>query len=246
MEVFHYVALQLENMPICEYGDICNTPGCSGAIYIPILILIRRSYCNSGAEEMFFSQSTNSEIEVSLHESVLVPQIAIDHAVLEADKTEAALYEYLSFDTELLDVKSKANDEEYMDKVYKLVAFEWREINKFACGKALEIYEMRYRSKWAGPDSVYNAWIIKMKRKRKWIPYKRFLTKYTRCEKVSTKRTRLLLSEDSESSDKDVCIEDTSERTDIREYEEKDSKKRIKMFVPKVQETSVIVISDSE
>ena len=78
---------------------------------------------------MLFSKSANSEIEVSVHESVLVPQIAIDH-VAEADKTEAALYQYLSFDTELLDVNNDATDEEYIDKVYKLVAFEWREIKK--------------------------------------------------------------------------------------------------------------------
>ena len=54
------------------------------------------------------------------------------------------------------------------------------------------------------------------------------------------------LSEGSESSDEDVCLEDTSKRKNIREDEEKESKKRIKMFVQKVQETSVIVISDSE
>ena len=246
MEVFHYVALQLENMPIFEYGDTCNTPGCSGAIYNDFDFNPAELLQDSAADEMFFSQSTNSEIEVSVHESVLVPQIAIDHAVLEADKTEAALYEYLSFDTELLDVKSKANDEEYMDKVYKLVAFEWREISKFVCGKALEIYEMRYRSKWDGADSVYDAWLITMKRKRKWFPYKMFLAKYPRWEKVRNQHTRLLLSEESESSDEDVCLEDTSKRKNVREDEEKESKKRIKMFVPKVQETNVIVISDSE
>ena len=87
---------------------------------------------------------------MSVHESVLVPQIAIDHAVLETDKTEAALYHYLYFDTELLDVKSHATDEEYMDKFYKLVAFEGREISLFA----EKLYEMTYRSKWAAPDRV--------------------------------------------------------------------------------------------
>ena len=61
------------------------------------------------SEEIFFfrKESVCSRICIS----VLATQIAIDHAVFEADKTEPALYQYLSFDTELLDVKSNANDE---------------------------------------------------------------------------------------------------------------------------------------
>ena len=31
-EVFNYVPLQLQNIPVFEYGDTCNAPGCSGAI----------------------------------------------------------------------------------------------------------------------------------------------------------------------------------------------------------------------
>ena len=124
MSIDYRINLTNKQMPIFEYGDTCNTPGCSGAIFNDFDFNPAELLQDSGADEMFFSQSTNSEIEVSVHEALLVPQIAIDHAVWEADKTEAALYEYLSFDTELVYVKSKANDEEYMDKVYKLVAFE--------------------------------------------------------------------------------------------------------------------------
>ena len=52
MEVFHYVALKLQNMPIFEYGDICNTPGCSGAIYNDVDFNPSELLQDSCAEEM--------------------------------------------------------------------------------------------------------------------------------------------------------------------------------------------------
>ena len=42
----------------------------------------------------------------------------------------------------------------------------------------LEIYEMRQREEWEGPDSAYDAWLLSNNSKINWFPYKLFTKIY--------------------------------------------------------------------
>ena len=45
-----------------------------------------------------------------------------------------------------------------MEKVYKIATGGFKELP--ITQKVLEIYEMRQRGEWEGPDSVYDAWLL--------------------------------------------------------------------------------------
>ena len=122
---------------------------------------------------------------------------AVDHAILEADKTEYVLYEHLAIDHELVDCTSGPRDPGYLEKVYKIVTFAWKDLLRQMTAKRLEIYNMRERSNWAGPDSVYDAWLLSLGFKRSWFPYGKFNRLYPHWK--TTRRTAQ--SEQSESSD---------------------------------------------
>ena len=91
---------------------------------------------------------------ISLNSDALVPQISIDHAVLEADKNnEPVFYNTLAFDHPGYDISSSAPDKEYLNKVHRLATGGHKNIN--GSKELIDIYEMRQRNNWEGADSVY-------------------------------------------------------------------------------------------
>ena len=63
-----------------------------------------------------------------------------------------------------------------MEKVYNIATVGFKELP--ITQKVLEIYEMRQRGEWEGPDSVYEAWLLPNNSRRKWFPNKFFAKLY--------------------------------------------------------------------
>ena len=117
----------------------------------------------------------------SLSSDALVPQISIDHAVLEADKNnEPVFYNTLAFDHPDYDISSSTPDKEYLNKVHRLATGGYKDIN---CSKELiDIYEMRKRNNWEGADSGHDAWLLSNNMPRKWFPCKKFISMFPEWE----------------------------------------------------------------
>ena len=68
-----------------------------------------------------------------------------------------------------------------MEKVYNIATVGFKELS--ITQKVLEIYEMRQREEWEGPDSVYNAWLLSNNSRIKYFPYTFFAKIYPDWEK---------------------------------------------------------------
>ena len=111
----------------------------------------------------------------------MVPQIFIDHAVLEADKNnEPVFYNALAFDHPDYDISSSTSDKEYLNKVHILGTGGHKDINQSK--ELTDIYEMQQRINWEGADSVYDAWLLSNNMPRKWFPYKKFISMFPEWE----------------------------------------------------------------
>ena len=117
----------------------------------------------------------------SVNSDALVPQIFIDHAVLEADKNnEPVFYNTLVFDHPDYDIFSSIPDKKYLKKVHILATGGYKDISRSE--KLFNIYEMRQRNNWECADSVYDAWLLPNKTTRKWFPYKKFISMFPEWE----------------------------------------------------------------
>ena len=185
MEVFHYVANELKDTANFE-SNLSVTDDKTGAVYNDF-DFDTSSLMNESGPSTSFSQCTNvfgADEDGETNNEELVPQRAIDVAVLEADKTEAILYEHLSFESDLMDYVSEARDINYMTKVYKIATFGWRDLVQQMTAKTFEIFQMRERTGWEGADALYDAWLLSHNFRRKWFPYKMFISRFPRWEKL--------------------------------------------------------------
>ena len=197
MAVFHYVANQLTDVPLFECSNIVlNTS--EGAIYNDFDF---RPESLVDCDSITFSQTTNLGSENSNPLTDLIPDEAVEHAILDADATEGLLYEHLVFETELMDATTtNPRDVEYLTKVYKLVTLSWKEIHMQMRAKTLEIYQMRHRNNWKGADSVYDAWLLAVDLRRSWFPYKKFLRLFPDWKKAREEIMEATDESDGESS----------------------------------------------
>ena len=221
MMVFHYVALQLENVPIFESNAIqVDKNNGDGAVYNdfdydPVSLL----------EDAIpsYSQSYNSNVvqHNSSSDEDLVPVEAVEHAILEADKTEPVLYEATTFDHPLFECESLVADDNYMQKVFEIATGQW--VNISLSMKTRAAYQMRHRQDWSGADSIYDAWLISCELSRSWFPYRKFIRNYPNWEEyrngvLKDSDTELAATNASQSSQQVHMIAD--EVGDSRSYEE--------------------------
>ena len=202
MEIFHYVSNQLVGIPIfeCENTVVCDAG--EGAVYNDFDFDPATLISDDINQSQFsFSQSSSINMEARSNTQI-VPQEDIDHAVLEADWEQGVLYDYTAFDTPFFDCTSESADDAYMENVYTLLTtHEWR---KCTMEGTLEVFAMRLRSNWHGPDTVYDAWLLSNNERRKWFPYKKFIKKYPHWEK---KRLQIFAENNpEEESDNDSEI----------------------------------------
>ena len=123
MEVFHYVAEKLRVYPLFENGNkSIKINKERGAVYNDFDFDSTEllSECSSNITySQTLVQDTNDVF--SLNSDALVPQMSIDHAVLEADKNnEPVFYNTLAFDHPDYDISSSTPDKEYLKKVHRL------------------------------------------------------------------------------------------------------------------------------
>ena len=168
MEVFHYVANVLKDVPLFDNDNDGGTTTSGGAIYNDF------DHCPSAlmaVDEDSFSFSQTGKIDASEKiPSALSMQEATDHAVMAADKDVGIHYQHVTFDSAFFDNFSDSCDESYCQKVHKLVT------NYQGCWDALSItsetenmFRRRLRTQWDMPDTVYDAWLIKSGFERSWF-----------------------------------------------------------------------------
>ena len=171
MQVFHYVANALKDVPLFDSDTDDAIPAeDSGAVYndfdySPMELL------QTNGNDFCFSQTTNLQKEDKEAEtSTASMQEAVDHAVMAADESVGVQYEHLSWESEYFDNASDSCDESYCQKVYKLVTnYEgcWDSLGISTAGEMM--FQRRLRTKWDMPDTVYDAWLIKSGFKRPWF-----------------------------------------------------------------------------
>ena len=133
MEVFHYVAEKLRVYPLFENGNkSIKINKERGAVYNDFDFDSNKllSECTSN---ITYSQTLVQDAGdvFSLNSDELVPQMSIDHAVLEADKNnEPAFYNTLAFDHPDYDISSGTPDKEYLNKVHRLATGGCKDINR--------------------------------------------------------------------------------------------------------------------
>jgi len=181
MEVFHYVANQLENEPLFSESSYDVTSGRVGAIYNdvdydPVALL------NGDDEAPFcFSQTSNiAEARVTtVADCSSRIREGVEHAILEADRSEGGAYADLTFNSVNFDIESKQTTDLYMDKVYKIISGDretWEDL--VITKKAIKVFRMRYNNEWKEPDSVYDAWLLVERLRRKEFSLELFMEKY--------------------------------------------------------------------
>lgn len=225
MDIFHYVAHKTRKLPLFECGNVAELID-QGAIYNDHDFNASALVENVCDDEFSFSQSTNITLHPIIEKNVLVPQEAIDHAVMEADKSgEPCLYEMLAIDHELYDIESNLSSHTYLEKVYHLIVYHQENILSTP-EKTVLVYEMRQRTNWTGSDTFYDAWILLTEKRRKGFPYHKF-------KKEFGKDWRNALKQQTNAAENE-------------EESEEESKENIKKFVPLVKANvdAIIVISD--
>ena len=187
MEVFHYVALQLQGVPLFENSNVYIQQDIVAVYndfdFDPSTLLVDN-------DEPCFSQSYNANVRChdSSSDDDLVPDNAVECAILEADVVEGCLYNETTFDHPLFDCESETADVAYMKKVHAIATEEFRNIPLSL--KRQQVFAMRHRQNWQGADSVYDAWLISNELSRPWFPYRKFVRIYPTWEEYRNRVTQ--------------------------------------------------------
>ena len=132
MEVFHNVAEKLRVYPLFENGNkSIKINKEREAVYNDFDFDLTEllSECTSN---ITYSQTLVQDASdvFSLNSDELVPQMSIDHGVLEADKNnEPVVYNTLAFDHPDYDISSRTPDKEYLNKVHRLATGGYKDFD---------------------------------------------------------------------------------------------------------------------
>ena len=143
MEVFHYVAEKLRVYLLFENANkSIKINKERGAVYNDF-DFDSGELLSECTNNITYSQTLVQDARdaFSLNSKTLVPQISIDHVVLEADKNnEPVFYNTLAFDHPDYDISPSTPNKEYLNKVHRPATGGYKDIN---CSKELiDIYEM--------------------------------------------------------------------------------------------------------
>ena len=107
-------------------------------------------------QRKFDPQEISWNFVYSLNSDALVPQMSIDHAMLEVDRNnELVFYNTLASDHPDYDISSNAPGKEYSNKVQGLTAGWYKNVNHIE--ELFDIYKTQQRNNWEGTDSLYDA-----------------------------------------------------------------------------------------
>ena len=174
MMVFHFLAHELRDEPIFDTPNVAPAAG-NGAIYNDFDFNPTSLMHNDNVEFFSFSQPHPSAAAAVVQDSgneVSALTEALDHAIMEADRHEGILYEDLQWETPLFDNSSENCDVEYVQKVVELASNNQGCWDKLQISeKAVTMFKRRARLSWEGPDTVYDAWLIRKGYERPWFDY---------------------------------------------------------------------------
>ena len=170
MEVFHYVANELNGEPL--FDSAVDKWQDTGSVYndfdsASTSLMITSEEC---AEFSFSQKMTSSPAKTST-----VITEAIDYAVMDADMHDGLLYEHLVWESSMFDNVSETCDDAYIKKVYNLVRDVdgcWSDLT--VSEQAEKMFHRRFRANWEAPDTVYDAWVILRGWERPWFDNHRF------------------------------------------------------------------------
>ena len=195
MEIFHFVADQLQNTPL--FSSQIATATRVGAIF--------NDFDNENPFEAVNDSSTPStqfESESTQHPET-VSQADVDYALLEADKIDGIFYEHLTFDTVNFDITSEMADESYRQKVYNIITEDSDKLHMSE--EIIRIFDMRERNNCSLADTVYDAWLLLNRRPRTWFPAELFSLEYPDWEKrVEESINNETSSQNDDNTDVDI------------------------------------------
>ena len=171
MQVFHYLANVLKDVPLFDSKDTRPVDVEEGAVYNDFdhcpMELLRGDQNTFSYSQMPHREGDAAGPSTAADVSV---QEATDHAVMEADRVEGVHYDHLTWETDLFDNYSDVCNWAYCTKVFKLVTNEdgcWDQLKITDLAKLM--FERRLRTNWDMPDTVYDAWILRNGLERSWF-----------------------------------------------------------------------------
>lgn len=151
MDIFHYVAVRLQNTPLFEATseDPGMSRGSKGSMY--------NDFCRKKASNW---QQKISNTLITCSENIetmrdVVPQQVVDDVVLQEDEKDVSRY---SYETPFFAAECEINCPDYYYKVFKVVAVACHKMELRA--EEQTRYRIRYRNKWGGADTLYDGWLL--------------------------------------------------------------------------------------
>ncbi|XP_066926777.1 uncharacterized protein [Clytia hemisphaerica] len=170
MEVFHWVALQLKDVPIFSCPIREKTK--DGACYNDFDNENPFSSDDSDALEFSFTQPTAAEEVANAQPGPSRPSSSSSRSKTFEDVLDETYYMLENFDR-----YASNPDYQYREKVYKLLK-EYREVRVPMPDEILKKYRQRYESDWQGADTVYDMFLLGKQKERSWFPYEIFEAEY--------------------------------------------------------------------
>ena len=220
MHIFHYLADQLKDTPNFASANIEESQSSEGAIYNDYDFDTRKLMQDADSVSYIREASATSCERRQDDLQSLVPQSAVDHAVLEADRFEGILYQQLTYDTEIFDCESDISDQSYMEKVYLLGTWDPKAWSNLTISEdTINAFEMRLRGNWNGSDSVYVAWLLAQGKRRSSFNYDEFFRLYPDFEEKRQKLMELCEGKSDEEKETESPfgnMEESDDKTPLR------------------------------
>lgn len=163
MEVFHWVANQLKDVPLFS-SQLELESERVGAVY------------NDFDQDQPFGPDDDLDLNFSFTQSenntINDEERRIENQTEMMNTEEHTVF----FDLENFDCTSYYPDNLYRKKVYDLLTTEVHCV--ILTEDDLSLYNKRMETDWKGPDTVYDLWLIGQCKERTWFPLKQFAEEY--------------------------------------------------------------------
>jgi len=210
MDVFHYVADQLKDESLFDSPPL-QSFNSSGSIYNDF----DRSSVDlleTSSQLLFcYSQTTNFDDNQDSDDDTIL-QEAVDHAIMQEDRNNG-VYNPVVWDTPLFDNFGSVNAIEYMSKVNELATNHdvWDDLT--FTKDCIDMFERRERTNWEGPDTVYDAWLLRKGSERPTFDYFTFHLRHPECDDIlndlhSRKKRRIQSEQTDETDDSKIVFPD--------------------------------------
>ena len=217
MDVFHYVADQLKDESLFDSPPLEPFTE-SGSIYNDF-DRCHQDLLDTDSEQLFcYSQTTNYFDETGSFQDETLVQEAVDHAIMQ-EGLYADVNFNLQWDTPLFDNFGNCNAIDYMEKVYQLSTDHeaWHELT--FTKECIEMFERRLRTTWEGPDTVYDAWLLRKGCERPCFDYNTFHLRHPDCADLLNDQHVIRKRRKTEGREGDIDVEKMDEEAEKMDEE---------------------------